>query len=238
MSSASTRAAAAVSRSESWPPVTTSICRCCWRGCAPQRTRREAMAFAKVGGVPAVIAARATPFWLPASHFVVGLVFLSAFAVLLPFVGSDIALGRFLQPRVVAATHLITLGWLTISIMGALCQLFTVVLGTPLRWVRLSFATLALYAPGLALFVAGLLSGWTALVIAGACMFSVALVLFLINAIATLVRGNTRDLTWWSLAAAFFFLASTIAFGVSLATNLQTSHLATGRLSALFVHVH
>ncbi|HET9439735.1 MAG TPA: hypothetical protein VFO52_06175 [Longimicrobiales bacterium] len=197
-------------------------------------------ASATAHAVPAspITAARATPFWLPAAHFVTGLVFLTAVALLLPFVAPDLAAGRFLQPRVVAATHLITLGWLTVSIMGALCQLFTVVLGTPLRWIRVSAVTLALYAPGLALFVTALLAGWTTLVIAGALMFSSALILFLVNAIATLKRSKTRDLTWWSLAGAFFFLAATITFGVSLAVNLQTSHLGYGRLGALFVHVH
>jgi hypothetical protein len=183
-------------------------------------------------------AARATPFWLPASHFAAGLAFLCAIAVLLPFASADLAGGRFLQLRVVALTHLITLGWLTLSIMGALCQLFTVVLGAPLRWIRLSAVTLALYAPGLALFVTGLLAGATMLVIAGAVMFSLALLLFLVNAIFTLKRGKTRDLTWWSLAGAFFFLASTITFGISLAINLQSNHLGVGRLSAIFIHVH
>jgi hypothetical protein len=183
-------------------------------------------------------AARATPFWLPASHFAAGLVFLSALALLLPFIASDLAQNRFLQPRVVAATHLITLGWLTLSIMGALCQLFTVVLGTPLRWVRLAAVTLALYSPGLAVFVTGLLLGQLLLMVAGAVLFSFALVLFLVNAIATLVRAKTRDLTWWSLAGAFFFLASTITFGISLAVNLESNHLGLGRIGALFIHVH
>ena len=183
-------------------------------------------------------AARATPFWLPASHFATGLGFLSALALLLPFVAADLAQERFLLPRVVAATHLVTLGWLTISIMGALCQLFTVMLGAPIRWIKLSLVTLVTYAPGLALFVCGLLTGHTTLVVVGAILFSVALVLFLVNAIGTLVRGKKRDLSWWSLAGAFFFLAATITFGISLAINLQSNHLGIGRLGALFIHVH
>ncbi len=195
-------------------------------------------AAAPASAVLPISAARTTPFWLPASHFTAGLVFLSALALLFPFIAGDLAAGRFLQPRVVAATHLVTLGWLTLSIMGALCQLFPVVLGTPIRSVRLSAITLALYAPGLALFVTGLLTARQTLVITGALLFSTALVLFLLNAIATLWRSKTRDLTWWSLAAAFFFLAATITFGVSLAINLGTHHLGAGRLTALFIHVH
>ena len=183
-------------------------------------------------------AARATPFWLPASHFAAGLFSLSMAALLLPTVVADLAAGRFLQPRVVAITHLVTLGWLTVSIMGALCQLFPVVLGTPLRWIRLSALTLMLFVPGLLVFVGGLVTGRGVLVIAGAVVFASALVLFLINATATLWRARSkRDLTWWTLAAAFFFLAATITFGISLAVNLRAAHLED-RLTALAVHVH
>lgn len=196
-----------------------------------------AMTSRNAAGTP-VSAARATPFWLPASHFTAGLVFLSALALLLPFVAGDLANNRFLQPHVVAATHLITLGWLTISIMGALCQLFSVVLNAPIRWIHLGVITLGFYAPGLAAFISGLLLAQPVLTVGGAILFSVALVLFLVNAIATLLRSKNRDLTWWSLAGAFFFLASTITFGVSLAINLQTNHLGLGRLQALFIHAH
>lgn len=187
--------------------------------------------------MPGITAAKATPFWLPAAHFAAGLVSLLAAALLLPTAAGDLAAGRFLQPRVVAITHLVTLGWLTISIMGALCQLFPVVLGTPLRWIRLSAATLAIFVAGLAAFIIGLLGGWTALLIAGAITFASALVLFLVNAVATLRRAARRDFTWWTLAAAFFFLAATITFGISLAINLRTAHL-DARLTALAVHVH
>jgi hypothetical protein len=185
-----------------------------------------------------ISAARATPFWLPASHFAAGLLSLAVAAVLLPTAVADLAAGRFLQPRLVAITHLITLGWLTVSIMGALCQLFPVVLGTPLRWVRLSVLTLALFVPGVLVFVGGLLSGRSALVMVGAIVFASALVLFLVNAWATLWRARSkRDITWWTLAGAFFFLAATITFGISLAINLSTAHLQD-RLTALAVHVH
>src|SRR5512138_3637226 len=102
---------------------------------------------------PAVSPMTVTPLWLPASYFAAGLLFYASAALLLPFVAADIAAGRFLLPRVVALVHLITLGWLTVSIMGALCQLFPVALGTPVRWRTLAALTLVLYAPGLALFI-------------------------------------------------------------------------------------
>ena len=181
---------------------------------------------------------RSVPFWLPAAHFVTGLILVSAAALLLPAISDDLAAGRFLAPHVLGVVHLVTLGWLTVSIMGALCQLFPVVLNTSLYSIRLAVASLTLIAAGLALFVAGLLSGATTSVLAGAVLLSTALVLFIYNGFRTLRRSKTRDLTWWALAAAFGFLMATVAFGASLALNLKTAHLGTERITALAVHVH
>ena len=183
-------------------------------------------------------AAANVPFWLPATHFTIGLLFLTTAGLLLPFIAADLAAGRFLQPRVVAVVHLITLGWLTTSIMGALCQLFGVVLGTPLRSVRLAFVTLLLFVPGLALFACALFTGESRFIVPGALSMTAGLLLFIINAAATLRRSTQRDLTWWSLALAFGFLLATIAFGISLGVNLTSGHLEAGRVMALAVHVH
>ncbi|HEX6560364.1 MAG TPA: hypothetical protein VF021_12900 [Longimicrobiales bacterium] len=179
-----------------------------------------------------------TPFWLPASHFTAGLLFFVSAAVLLPFVASDMVSGRFLLPRIVALVHLITLGWLSVSIMGALCQLFPVALSTPLRWPKLSAITLALFAPGLLLFVIGMLLTRSGLIVAGAALFGAALLLFIVNAYGTLLRAPRRELTWWTLALGFFFLLATVAFGGSLAGNYRWSYLGDRRLAALALHMH
>src|SRR5688572_30451860 len=185
-----------------------------------------------------VQAGRAVPFWLPASHFVCGLGFLCAATLLLSTVVGDLVDGRFLITRVAGVVHLITLGWLTLSILGALCQLFPVALGTSLYSVKLALVTLVLFVPGVALFVAGLLTSGNALVLTGAATFVLGLLIFVYNAYRTLFRSKTRDLTWWTLAGAFGFLIATIAFGASLAINLKTMHLGSERLIALAVHIH
>lgn len=181
---------------------------------------------------------RAVPFALPAAHFICGLGFVVAAAALLPVIAPHLAAGRFLHPHVVAVAHLITLGWLTLSIMGALCQLFPVALGTPLFSVRIATVALAMFVPGVALFVIGLLAGRTTIAIGAAVVFALALLLFVYNGYRTLFRARDRDLTWWTLAAAFGFLVATVAFGASLAVNLRSAHLGEGRMVALAVHVH
>jgi hypothetical protein len=178
------------------------------------------------------------PFSLTATHFGAALLFLVLGAAGLVWVAPSLAAGRYLLPQVVAVTHLFTLGWITTSMLGAFYQLYPVVLGTPMRWYALGHASLALYAPGLLLFVGGMLAGATLVMLAGAALFSAGLLLFLVNAVASLLRAPSRDLTWVALAAAFTFLLVTIVLGASLAGNLRWFYLGMNRLTALGVHMH
>ncbi|HEX9108791.1 MAG TPA: hypothetical protein VF832_16210 [Longimicrobiales bacterium] len=181
---------------------------------------------------------RIPPFRLPGEHFAAALGFLLAGAVLLVWVAPDVALGLFPLPRVAAATHLFTLGWLTTSIMGALYQFLPVSLGEPIRWRRLAEATFWLHVPGVALFVAGLLGSWPVVRTAGAGLFGTALLLFALNLAATLRRAEKRNLTWWALAAAAAYLVVTVVLGVTLALNLDRGFLGQRRFLALGVHIH
>jgi hypothetical protein len=208
-------------------------------GPARQPAQRGAAPSAPSGSAPTAAASAPTPapFSLTAAHFGAALLFLVLGAAGLVWVAPELAAGRYLLPPVVAVAHLFTLGWITTSIMGAFYQLFPVVLGTRMRWYGLGHASLVLYVPGLLLFVGGLLSGTTMLMLAGAALFSTGLLLFLVNAAAGMARVATRDTTWRTLAAAFGFLLVTIVLGASLAGNLRWFFLAD-RVHALAVHMH
>lgn len=182
--------------------------------------------------------ASAPPLVLPGSHFAAALLFWTLGTAGLVWIAPDVARGMFPLPRVVAVTHLFTLGWITTSILGALCQLFPVVLGQPIRSTRLAYATLALHVPGILLFVTGLLTAQRFALLAGAALFGTGLLLFVGNLTLTLARIRRRDLTWWSLAGAGFFLTATVALGVTLAGNLHYGYLGGSRLLALGVHAH
>ncbi len=188
---------------------------------------------------PGGLAARgAPPFGLPGEHFAAALVFLCAGALMLVWAAPDIARGLFPLPRVVAAPHLLTLGWITTSIMGALYQFLPVALGQPIRWLRLAHVTFFLHVPGVALFVAGLVLSAPLPRTAGAALFGTALLLFAANLAATLRRAETRDATWWALACAATALVITVALGITLALNLSRGFLGPARFLALGVHIH
>jgi len=189
-------------------------------------------------GGTGITSASSPPLVLPGSHFVAALLFWMLGAAGLVWISPDLAQGMFPLPRVVAVTHLFTLGWITTSILGALCQLFPVVLGQPLRSTRTAYATLALHVPGILLFVAGLLTAQRFTLLAGAALFGTGLLLFIGNVALTLARIPRRDLTWWCIAGAGFFLAATVALGVTLAGNLHYGYLGGSRLLVLGVHAH
>jgi hypothetical protein len=178
------------------------------------------------------------PFRLPGSYFAAALLFLVTGAVLLTWSAPDLAYGSFLSPRVVGVTHLFTLGWITTSIMGALYQLLPVVLGQEIRWQGVARLTLWLHAPGVALFVLGLVTARPDFTIAGASAVSIGVVLFAVNVGATLRRARPRDPTWWALASAVFFLVGTMVLGGAMAANLAWPYMAAERLVALVTHLH
>jgi hypothetical protein len=150
----------------------------------------------------------------------------------------ELAQGLFPMPRVAAVTHLFTLGWVTTSIMGALYQFLPVALSRSIRWERLGYATLGLYAPGLAAMVLGLQQPHRPLLLAGVATFSAGLLLFALNLAATLRLARPRTLTWWCLAGAAAGLVATVVLGASLAGNLQWNYLGARRFAALGIHMH
>jgi hypothetical protein len=178
------------------------------------------------------------PFLLPGEHFAGGVAFLVLGMLGLVWVSPDLAAGRFLTPGAVAVTHLFTLGWITLSIFGALYQFLPVALGTPIRSVPLAHVTFGLFVSGLPAFSYGLVAGVVWLVIGGATLFGAAVILFCGNLAATLARSTRRDLTWWSLAAAVTYLFLTAVLGLVLATNLPVGYLGGSRWNAVGVHMH
>lgn len=178
------------------------------------------------------------PFVLPGEHFAAGLCFLVLGGLGLAAAAPLLAAGSYPAMRVVAVAHLFTLGWITSSIMGALYQFLPVALGESIASVRLAHATFALWVPGLLLFVGGLGLGVQPAMLAGAAVFGTAVLLFCANLGVTLFRAQRRDVTWWALAFAAFFLLVTLVLGLALAGNLRWGYLGANRLTAVGTHLH
>ncbi|MCC6521399.1 MAG: hypothetical protein IT373_01935 [Polyangiaceae bacterium] len=182
---------------------------------------------------PALPAPEASSPALPAAHFAVALVFFALGALGLVWIAPDLAHGTFYLRRVAAVVHLFTLGWLVLSIFGALCQFLPVAVGRPLRSrhaAQLAFVAQTVGALGLVL---GLLTETRPLLHAGAGALALAFAVFALNLAATLAAVAERGLTWWALAGAALFLLVTPVFGVVLATGQ-----AADRFVVVAEHAH
>lgn len=187
---------------------------------------------------PAGTVADAPPVRLPALHFAAATVFFVLGAAALVWSAPALAAGSFSDPGVIGAFHLLTLGWISTSIMGTSQQLLPVVLGARLRWEGLGYVSFAAWTAGTAAFAGGTLGRWPTAYLAGAGALGGGALLFVVNLWASLGRGPRRDLTWWSLGAAGLFLLAGWILGFLLAVNLTTGLLGTTRYSVLAVHVH
>lgn len=183
-------------------------------------------------------ASKAPPFLLPGEHFAAATMFLLCGAAGVIVVSPELAAGVYPAPRVVGVAHLFTLGWITTSIMGALYQFLPVALGEPIRSVRAGHIAFALYVPGVAAFVLGMVTGAVPVMLAGAAALGAGVLVFAVNLGATLWGAAHRDVTWWALAGADLYLCVTLVLGLALAGNLRWGYLGSARLTALGTHLH
>lgn len=175
---------------------------------------------------------------LPGEHFAAAIVFLAVGAAGLVWIAPELAAGLYLSPHVAGVTHFFTLGFLTMTIFGAIYQLLPVALGVPIRselWGHLSFWA---FAPGVALFATGVAASAPALRNAGVALVATGIVCIVVNVSLTLRRVQKRDVIWAAIAIAITFLASTLVLGLVLVDSLQTGFLAGARVRVLTVHLH
>lgn len=156
------------------------------------------------------------PFLLAAPWFA------TAAGVLLLWHGPQ-ALATRWSPVTIALTHLVTLGFLAMSMVGAMLQMLPVVAGLAVPHLRLvARGALAGLACGVALLAGGLLAGSRGLVAAAVPTLGCGFVLF-IGACATALVGKAaagaRPMTA-GMRLAVPALAVTISLGLTLATWL------------------
>lgn len=175
---------------------------------------------------------------LAGEHFAAASLYLLAGSVGLVWIAPELAAGAYLSPHVAGVTHLFTLGWLTTTIFGALCQLLPVALGTPVRSSRVAHAGFWAFVPGVAIFAGGVATTSTAAHHVGIGLVGAGVVLAVGNFCASLHRARTRDATWAAMAIALGFLASTLVLGVLLLHNLHTGWLGGARVRVLALHLH
>jgi hypothetical protein len=174
---------------------------------------------------------------LPLSYLVTATGAFLAAAVAVPWLAPALA-GHYYQPRVLALTHTVTLGWITLTIMGASYQIVPIVLGRPIWSERLARWQLALTAIGIVGLVAHFFIGeWVGLLWA-AGLVTLGVTLHLVNAIL-----SVRGLAAWTFTArlvalAHVGLALTALYGTVLGLDKVVRVLPGELFPNLHAHVH
>ncbi|MCF6310059.1 MAG: hypothetical protein L3J19_06250 [Sulfurimonas sp.] len=156
----------------------------------------------------------APPFKLISPFFILGsLFYLFATIFLFFFSAENISL---LDPKVLAFVHLFLLGFVMMTIFGAMAQLVPVVLEVGHFWVELFYAIWPLLGIGTALMVVGFLNS-AALLPYGGVIVLIAMMIFVMEIFLTIKKVAKFNLVITSILISNIFLFFGIIFGLVMA---------------------
>lgn len=178
------------------------------------------------------------PFRIVSKYFVAAIVSFVTLNLFLLLNHSDIV-GHHFNPKILAITHIATLGWVTMIIFGAMFQLIPVVLEVKLfseTLAEIQFWIYLIGAIGLVYcfwhFETGLYMNISAI------LLNLAMFIFAFNIIITFTRVKKWNLTGLYLASAIFYLIVSAIAGLLLAINLGSPYIKIDHLQYLNLHSH
>ncbi|MCL8209048.1 MAG: hypothetical protein K6V97_13400 [Actinomycetia bacterium] len=177
----------------------------------------------------------APPLRLPLTFFLTGLAGLVGALLDLVSHPVDLLAFRVAGPALLSTTHFLTLGFVSMVMMGAMYQLVPVVLDSRLASVRLGFWHYGIYVSGVGLLIAGMARWEPVLMVMGGSFVVVGVSLFLVNMAKTLRGARLWSLSGYFLVASLACLAAVVGFGWLLAFNFV--HPWFSPVTALGVHM-
>jgi hypothetical protein len=162
---------------------------------------------------------QAPPILVPLRFFLSAPLFAIAAALLLLWQGPDMLLNRW-HPALLGATHMLTLGFLGLTMMGAIMQMLPVVAGTPVRhplWAAGIIHTLGV--AGIMLLVTGLTLSSPLTLRFSLPLLGIALLAFSALVIFTLRQAQAQNMTARAMRLAALMLAATAILGLLLLSN-------------------
>ncbi len=159
---------------------------------------------------------------LPLGHFLVALVFLLVAA------GTGVAAALDFAPGLadLIVVHGLLIGWISLTILGAMTQFVPVWSGRPLHSRRLASLQLWLVAGGLAGFLASLATADLVWLHAFGTVILVGFWTFIYNVGRTLLSAQSLDVTERHFALALGYFAIVPVLGVLLALDFTTPFIA------------
>jgi hypothetical protein len=174
---------------------------------------------------------------LPLSFLTVAALAFVLAAIALPWVATELA-GHYYHPSILALTHTLTLGWITLTILGASYQLIPIVLERPVWSERLGRWELGLVALGTVGIVGhAAIASWSGLVWSAA-LVAAGVAVHVVNVAFTLRRLARWSFTAAMLVTGFGGLVLTTAFGAALGLEHLRAFLPGDFYARLHAHVH
>jgi hypothetical protein len=179
---------------------------------------------------------RGVPLAVPLPFLLTGACAAALFGLLLPWVAPE-AVQAPDFPHVLALVHLATLGWLTMTIMGASYQLTPVMLVAPLRATRFLSWQYPVYTGGVLLLLGGFwwMRPW--LLAIGGIVIVLAVVHYVVVLSITLAHATTRPLALRFLATSLLYLCLVVGMGLTAALDLQFGFLGASTDRLLLIHL-
>jgi hypothetical protein len=180
----------------------------------------------------------APSFAMVSKYFIASVVSFVAFGVLLLVNYYDIV-GHHFQPKLLALTHIATLGWISMIIFGAMFQLVPVILEVKLHNEKLGEIQFWIYCIG----IIGMVYGFYTFSVgthftASAALVTAAMFLFIYNIFRTMMKVTKWNITGLFLIAALIYLAITALSGLILGYNLGFPFINRIHFDYLKIHAH
>ena len=173
---------------------------------------------------------------VPLPFLLTGITALALFSLLLPWnISQALVAPDF--PHVLALVHMLTLGFLTMTIMGASLQLVPVIIAAPLRARRLLRWQYPTFTAGVMLLLIGFWWMIPALLIAGGSLVVLAVLHYITVLAITFARADKRPLTVSFLATSLVYLGIVVCLGLTAALNFQFGFLGAATDRILLAHI-
>jgi hypothetical protein len=162
---------------------------------------------------------QAPPIGVPFRFFLTAPLFAVSAALLLLWQGPDLLSNRW-NPALLGTTHLLTLGYMGLIMLGAILQILPVVAGTPMRRPELIAAIVhTLGTSGIVLLCAGLIFTLSLALKLAMALLGSALLLFAVLVVITLRRALPQNRTAQAIRLASLMFAATVVLGLILLSN-------------------
>ncbi len=158
---------------------------------------------------------------------------------LLMFVSSKAFIGHYFHPKLLAITHITTLGWISLIIIGSLYQLAPVITNTSLYSIKMAIFTYLCIIVGTVLLA---ISFWFfnigyLIQTASVILFS-GISVFLINIYLTTQQSKEKSIEADFIVTSILWLWLTVFLGTLLAFNFRYTFLPKEHLYFLKIHAH